>query len=70
MTEQVQRVLHPAGAEQRGGIQDRAQLPGAEAPRCLRQSDRAIQQGLVQVVGAQCSPPPIKAQPPALVDPL
>ena len=51
MAEQVPGVRHPAGAKQRGGVQDRAQLPRTKASGCLRQSDGAIQQGLVQVVG-------------------
>ena len=34
MAEQVQRVFDPAGAEQRRGVQDRAQLPGTEASVC------------------------------------
>ena len=52
-------------------------LPRLAVPGVLRQGDRAIQQGLVQVVGdkphlevaqdaltaGRCSPPPIKAQP-------
>ena len=50
MAEQVQGVLHPAGADQRSGVQDRAQLPGTEPSGFLRQGDGAIQQGLVQVV--------------------
>jgi hypothetical protein len=51
MAEQGQRVLDPAGAKQRGGGQDRTQLPGPEAPSLLRQGDRPIQQRLVQVMG-------------------
>ena len=35
MAEQVQRVLDTAGAEQGRGVQDRAQLPRAEAPGLL-----------------------------------
>ena len=46
MAEQVQRVFDPAGAEQRRGVQDRAQLPGTEASGVLRQCDGPIQQGL------------------------
>src|SRR4029453_18106054 len=37
-------------------VQDRTQLPGTEAPRLLRHRDRAIQQGLVQVVGDEPHP--------------
>jgi hypothetical protein len=50
MAEQVQRVLDPASAKQGRGVQDRAQLPGPEAPRPLRHGDGPLQQGLVQVV--------------------
>ena len=56
MAEQVQRVFDPAGAEQRRGVQDRAQLPGTEASGVLRQCDGPIQQGLVQAVGEESHP--------------
>ena len=56
LAEQVQRVRHPAGAKQRGGVQDRTQLPHPEASRGLRQGDGPIQQGLVQVVRDQPHP--------------